>query len=119
MKPKLSPEAPIYIPPPLRNVKSTIPTQNSVSPSAKAVTKVPQCSRYSRKSVRQSSSVDNSPRPILGIKCISPRPILGRKNDETEDEPEEYFGKEFRCMSRSFSKLKLEDVCNENIEEGC
>lgn len=120
MKSQLSPEAPIYIPPPLRNITNTTPYQKtSLFTKSTPTSKEPQCSRYSRKSVRQFSSVPNSPRPILGTKCIFPRPILGRKSDEAEDEAEEHIGKEFRSMSRSFSRLKIndEDCSCENVEE--
>lgn len=123
MKSQLSPEAPVYIPPPLRNVTNTTPPQKSISPFAKSIPtgKEPQCSRYSRKSVRQVNNAFNSPRPILGTKCIFPRPILGRKSDDIEDEAEEHIGKEFRSISRNFYKLKLRDeqVPSENIEDGC
>lgn len=121
MKSQLSPEAPVYIPPPLRNVTNTTP-QKSLTPLGKSIiSKEPQCSRYSRKSVQQSSSVSNSPRPILGTKCNFPRPILGRKSEESEDDVEEHIGREFRAVSRIFSKLKVGDVDvpDENIEDGC
>lgn len=123
MKSQLSPEAPIYIPPPLRNVENTPSYQKVITPSTKTgvASKEPQCSRYSRKSVRQSSNTYNSPRPILGTKCIFPRPILGRRSEETEDESEDHLGKEFMCISRNFSKLTLKnnDVSDQNIEDGC
>lgn len=122
MKSQLSPEAPVYIPPPLRNVTNITLSQKSISLSGKSVlSKEPQCSRYSRKSVRQFSSVSNSPRPILGTKCCFPRPILGRKSDEVEDEVEEHFGREFRSVSRIFSRIKINDdeTPDENIEDGC
>lgn len=118
MKSELSPEAPVYIPPPLRNValKSSFSSSKS-SPNPKE----PQCSRYSRKSVRSSSSANNSPRPILGNKPPFPRPILGRRDDsevkEINDDVEEYIGKEYR---RSFSRMKLEDEADTSFnEENC
>lgn len=121
MKSQLSPEAPAYIPPPLRNVTNTTPTQKSISPSGKSVLREPQCSRYSRKSVRPSSSLSNSPRPILGTRCNFPRPILGRKSDETEEEQEEHISRDFRSVSSIFSKLKVnnEENPDENVEDGC
>lgn len=108
MKSQLSPEAPVYIPPPLRNVTNTTPFQKRLSPSVKSTptSKDPQCSRYSRKSVRQPSSVPNSPRPILGTNCGVPRPILGRRSEEDEDNAEDYMGKEFRCMTKTFAEME-------------
>ncbi|KAF2896965.1 hypothetical protein ILUMI_09209 [Ignelater luminosus] len=74
-------------------------------------TKEPQCSRYSRKTVRRVSD-PNGPRPILGTKMPFPRPILGRKEDNCssdEDGIEEYIGKEFRSINRKMQRLKVED----------
>ncbi|KAJ8965059.1 hypothetical protein NQ314_004460 [Rhamnusium bicolor] len=106
MKSELSPEAPTYVPPPLRNVTNTkFPSSTKSTPTSKE----PQCSRYSRRSVRQVCSAPNSPRPILGTRIPFPRPILGRKSEGEQDEVEEYIGKEFRSMTRSFSKLKIKD----------
>lgn len=105
MKSELSPEAPVYIPPPLRNAANTKSPSQAKSP----VSKEPQCSRYSRRSVRQTSSAPNSPRPILGTKIPFPRPILGRKSEGEKDEVEEYIGREFRSMTRGFSKMKMRD----------
>lgn len=119
MKSQLSPEAPIYIPPPLRNVTPTTPTQKVTPVHAKSTPKEPQCSRYSRKSVRLPSVSPNSVRPILGTKRAYPRPILGRRSDEGEDEAEEYIGTEFRSISRNFSILKLKDEPSDNVEDGC
>ncbi|CAG9822687.1 unnamed protein product [Phaedon cochleariae] len=101
MKSELSPEAPVYIPPPLRNVtpKSSPPQKsNSGSKEEEA-----QCSRYSRKSIRSFSLSPNSPRPILGNKLPFPRPILGKRDDPERDEAVEYIGREFR---RSFSRMR-------------
>ncbi|KAJ8974883.1 hypothetical protein NQ317_011729 [Molorchus minor] len=118
MKSELSPEASVYVPPPLRNVTNTKTSSPSThtktsSPSTPTKTspasKEPQCSRYSRKCLRQVSSAPNSPRPILGTKATSPRPILGRKSEGAQDEAEEFIGKEFRSMTRSFARLKFKD----------
>ncbi|VEN56545.1 unnamed protein product [Callosobruchus maculatus] len=117
MTSELSPEAPVYIPPPLRNAstpksspsstKSTPHSSPNTSGSISSpLVKEPQCSRYSRRSVRHICSAPNSPRPILGTKIPFPRPILGRKSDTDKDELEDYIGKEFRSMTRSFSKLR-------------
>lgn len=123
MKSQLSPEAPVYIPPAFRNLTNITPPQKIISLSAKSspICKEPQCSRYSRKSVRQATSAPNSPRAILGTKCAFPRPILGRKSDDAEDEAEEHIGKEFRSMLRHFSKLKMkdEDVPGGNNDHLC
>lgn len=65
MKSELRPEAPIFIP-------------QTSSPST------PQCSRYSRRSVRfegGNNCSTASPRPILGAK-LTPRPIMGRRESE-------------------------------------
>lgn len=94
---KLRPEAPPYVP---LLAKNLIPT-----------TKEPQCSRYSRRSVRRDVP-PNSPRPILGTKIPFPRPILGRKEismDDEDKENEQYFGKEFRSIYRRMQKLKIAD----------
>ncbi|KAJ8941060.1 hypothetical protein NQ318_006834 [Aromia moschata] len=106
MKSELSPEAPVYVPPPLRDVTNA---KSASQAKAGAGAKEPQCSRYSRRSVRQVSSAPNSPRPILGTKLSFPRPILGRRSEGEKDEADEYIGKEFRSMTRSFSKMKLRD----------
>lgn len=122
MKSQLSPEAPVYIPPPLRNVTNLTPAHKTISPSGKSpCIKEPQCSRYSRKSVRQICTSFQSPRPILGSQSSLPRPILGRKSDEVEDEIDEHIGKEFRSISRIISKLKINDdeIPDENLEDGC
>ncbi|CAH1990820.1 unnamed protein product [Acanthoscelides obtectus] len=127
MTSELSPEAPVYIPPPLRNAatpksspsstKSTPRSSPNTSGSIPSpLVKEPQCSRYSRRSVRYTSSTPNSPRPILGTKSPFPRPILGRRSDTHKDELEEYIGKEFRSMTRSFSKMKTNDE-QENKEK--
>lgn len=121
MNSQLSPEAPIYIPPPLRNITNTTSSQKSpyIPKKLTPTTKEPQCSRYSRKSVRQLE-ISNSPRPILGTRCTFPRPILGRKSDEGDDEFEEQFiGKEFRSMTRNIAKLNIqhENSTIENVEE--
>lgn len=114
MKSQLSPEAPVYIPPPLRNVTNLgsnvthLTPKSSPSSKSSPTNKEPQCSRYSRRSVRSSSSAPNSPRPILGNKLPFPRPILGRKSDENDrDEVDEFIGKEFRSMTRNFSRMKV------------
>nr|CAH7753052.1 unnamed protein product [Callosobruchus chinensis] len=125
MTSELSPEAPVYIPPPLRNAstpksspsstKSTpLSSPNTSGSISSPLVKEPQCSRYSRRSVRHTSSVPNSPRPILGTKIPFPRPILGRRSDADKEELEDYIGKEFRSMRRSFSKMTAtEDEENE------
>lgn len=91
---KLRPEAPPYVP---LITKTVIP-----------VVKEPQCSRYSRRSVRRDTA-PNSPRPILGTKIPFPRPILGRKEISTSDDDKEneYLGKEFRSIYRRMQKLKI------------
>ncbi|CAG9857109.1 unnamed protein product [Phyllotreta striolata] len=76
MKSELSPEAPVYVPPPLRNAPSKSPRPPSNRSTPSPAQKEPQCSRYSRKSVRTSGGSPNSPRPILGGPF--PRAILGR-----------------------------------------
>lgn len=93
---KLRPEAPPYVPLLKKNVISTI--------------KEPQCSRYSRRSVRRDVP-PNTPRPILGTKIPFPRPILGRKDISMDDDDKEneYFGKEFRSIYRRMQKLKIAD----------
>lgn len=114
MKSELSPEAPVYVPPPLRNasnVKTSTPVKSPPS-------KEPQCSRYSRRSVKQSSSAPNSPRPILGTRIPFPRPILGRKSEGEKDEVEEYIGREFRSMSRGFTKMKVKEEGDKVKGEG-
>lgn len=93
---KLRPEAPPYIP----LCRSTV-----------QVDKEPQCSRYSRRSVRRDI-FPNSPRPILGTKIPFPRPILGRSDISKYDEEEDFIGKEFRSVTRKMQKLKLKDECD-------
>nr|CAI5823013.1 unnamed protein product [Callosobruchus analis] len=120
MTSELSPEAPVYIPPPLRNASTpkSSPSSTKSTPHSSPNTsgslcsplvKEPQCSRYSRRSVRHTSSASNSPRPILGTKIPFPRPILGRKSDADRDELEDYIGKEFKSMTRSFSKMRTDE----------
>lgn len=58
----------------------------------------------------------NSPRPILGSKLPFPRPILGRKEETIRDEADEYIGKEFRNMNRSFQRMKLKEKSSSNEE---
>lgn len=92
---KLRAEAPPYVP---------LFTKNHIP-----IVKEPQCSRYSRRSVRRDVP-PNSPRPILGTKIPFPRPILGRKEIVTNDDNDkenEYFGKEFRSIYRRMQKLKI------------
>ncbi|XP_030745889.1 uncharacterized protein LOC115874778 [Sitophilus oryzae] len=103
---KLDPDAPIFTPPPKNAMRS--PSLSSSANSSPNTPKEPQCSRYSRRSVRQPLS-PNSPRPILGTKLPFPRPILGRKEDNARDEADEYIGKEFRNMNRSFQRMKLKE----------
>lgn len=96
---KLRPDAPPYVPLAAKNLFFAIP-------------KEPQCSRYSRKSVRRDILLPNSPRPILGTKIPFPRPILGRKDNITttgdqENKENEYPGKEFKCTYRKMQKLKI------------
>ncbi|CAH0553459.1 unnamed protein product [Brassicogethes aeneus] len=100
MKSELRPEAPVYIPV-LKNE-----AQSPGSPS-----KEPQCSRYSRRSVRLLNSVLNSPRPILGTKPPFPRAIVGRKKEENgkKDEAEEFIGKEFRSLTRNLQRMKMKE----------
>ena len=75
--------------------------------------------RYSRKSVRHLLT-PNSPRPILGTKSPFPRPILGRKEDAIKDEADEYIGREFRNLNRSFQKIKIrEDSDSWKNREDC
>lgn len=97
---KLRPEAPPYVPLLTKNLNSNV-----------VVKAEPQCSRYSRRSVRRDVP-PNSPRPILGTKIPFPRPILGRKDGNNNDEDKEnrsesYFGKEFRSIYRRMQKLKI------------
>lgn len=96
---KLRPEAPPYIP---------------ISKHVLQVSKEPQCSRYSRRSVRRDSC-PNSPRPILGNKLPFPRPILGRRESLNYNEEDEFIGKEFRSVYRRMQKLKLNDENDKNL----
>uniref|UniRef100_A0A6P7FGZ0 Uncharacterized protein LOC114330190 n=1 Tax=Diabrotica virgifera virgifera TaxID=50390 RepID=A0A6P7FGZ0_DIAVI len=121
MKSELSPEAPIYIPPPLRNATpKSSPSSTKSSPGSNS--KEPQCSRYSRKNIRSMIDNENSPRPILGNYVSTPRPILGRGENnirKVKDDADKYIGREFR---RSFKKVFKEEkslsvVEDENMEE--
>lgn len=99
---KLRPDAPVFVP----SSKNVVQTIFPVLP------KEPQCSRYSRKSVRRVDDSPNSPRPILGTKNSLPRPILGRKDthtEENEENEEDYLGKEFRSIYRRLQKFKIAD----------
>lgn len=96
---KLRPEAPPYIP----LCRSTL-----------QIIKEPQCSRYSRRSVRRDI-FPNSPRPILGTKIPFPRPILGR-SDSKDDDEEDFIGREFRSLTRKMQKLKLKDDCDKTTK---
>lgn len=91
---KLRPEAPPYVP--------------LVTKGPRPALREPQCSRYSRRSVRRDVG-PNSPRPILGTKIPFPRPILGRKDAPAGDDEKEndYVGKEFRSIYRRMQKLKI------------
>ncbi|XP_057656416.1 uncharacterized protein LOC130893969 [Diorhabda carinulata] len=114
MESELRPEAPVYIPPHLRN-GATRCSLDSIKSTPSPNSKESQCSRYSRKPIRSVAS-PNSPRPILGTKL--PRPILGRKFDTEVNEyqdGEEYIGREFR---RSFKRLsmKSDSVVKEDEE---
>ncbi|KAF5270325.1 hypothetical protein FQR65_LT05513 [Abscondita terminalis] len=100
---QLRPEAPAYVP---------IKKDNTIQATLQHFAlKEPQCSRYSRKSVRRISD-PNGPRPILGTKTPFPRPILGRKeiNVENENEAiEDYIGMEFRSISRRMQRVKINE----------
>ncbi|XP_060525008.1 uncharacterized protein LOC132701242 [Cylas formicarius] len=106
----LDPNAPVFTPPP-KNLSNLLKcVLSSPSSASSSSTPEPQCSRYSRKSARQQAlNATSTPRPILGAKLPFPRPILGRKEDDTRDEAEEYIGKEFRNMNRRFRRVRLED----------
>lgn len=96
---KLRPDAPAFVPTINKDV-------------LQSVAKEPQCSRYSRKSVRRFEDAPKSPRPILGTKNCAPRPILGRKDDpnyDEEEDEEKYIGKEFRNIYRKLQRMKIND----------
>lgn len=99
---KLRPEAPAFVP-----ASKKIVNHNSTQSDDE-----PQCSRYSRKSVRRIDDNPNSPRPILGTNNSRPRPILGRKDnamfDEEENE-ENYMGREFRSIYRRIQRMKISE----------
>lgn len=100
---KLRPDAPPYIP---------------LSRCTVQVSKEPQCSRYSRRTVRRDMC-PNSPRPILGTKIPFPRPILGRTetskcDSDDEDDYKEYIGKEFRSIYRRMQRMKVNDENDKN-----
>ncbi|XP_044749557.1 uncharacterized protein LOC123310194 [Coccinella septempunctata] len=78
MNSKLRPEAPIYLPP---TRETAIFTRSCDTSPSSLKQKEPQCSRYSRRSVRHTYSNPNSPRPILGTKMSHLRAILGRKEE--------------------------------------
>lgn len=98
---KLRPDAPIYVPITKNPIESILQQFSE---------KEPQCSRYSRKTIRRIGD-PNGPRPILGTKLPFPRPILGRKEDDYNDEDnvKEYLGKEFRSISRKMQKMKIDE----------
>lgn len=98
---KLRPEAPPYVP---------------LGRNIVQVTKEPQCSRYSRRSIRRDL-FPNSPRPILGTKIPFPRPILGRSESPQDDEEEDFIGREFRSITRKMQKLKLKDECSKTARK--
>ncbi|XP_066258200.1 uncharacterized protein [Euwallacea similis] len=103
----LDPDAPPFTPPP--KIMIGYSSENSTPTlSPRIVVKEPQCSRYSRRSVRQQL-VMSGPRPILGSKLPFPRPILGRKEEPVRDEAAEHIGKEFRNMNRSFQRMKMKE----------
>ncbi|KAL3266543.1 hypothetical protein HHI36_010711 [Cryptolaemus montrouzieri] len=88
MNSKLRPEAPVYLPPTRDTAILSRSLENS--PILQYKPKEPQCSRYSRRSVRHNLSFPNSPRPILGTKMSYLRAILGRK-DENCQSNEDFF----------------------------
>ncbi|KAK4883501.1 hypothetical protein RN001_006820 [Aquatica leii] len=103
---QLRPDAPVYVP-----IKKNNTIQDMLQHFA---SKEPQCSRYSRKSVRRISD-PNGPRPILGTKTPFPRPILGRKESNAKNENdaiENYIGMEFRSISRKLQRMKIEEEEN-------
>ncbi|KAF7276377.1 uncharacterized protein LOC143194360 [Rhynchophorus ferrugineus] len=114
----MDPDAPIFTPPSRNTLKNSL--RGTSASSTPNTPKEPQCSRYSRRSVRQQTS-PTSPRPILGAKMPFPRPILGRKEEPARDDADDYIGKEFRNMNRSFQRLKLkeESMMEKNREESC
>lgn len=95
---KLRPEAPPYIP---------------INKHVIQVVREPQCSRYSRRTVRRDMC-PNSPRPILGNKLPFPRPILGRNEPSSYNEEDEFIGKEFRSVYRRMQKVKINDENDKN-----
>lgn len=102
---KLRPDAPAFVPP------SKV-VSNSLLLQTNTVENEPQCSRYSRKSVRRIDDSPNSPRPILGSNFSHPRPILGRKENVSttdEDNVENYIGKEFRSIYRRMQRMKISE----------
>ncbi|KAL1490793.1 hypothetical protein ABEB36_013430 [Hypothenemus hampei] len=106
MPSELDPDAPVFTPPP-KPACSRCQSENSTPSASPINVKEPQCSRYSRRSARQA--LISSPRPILGTKLPFPRPILGRKEEPLRDEADEFIGKEFRNLSRSLHRLKINE----------
>ncbi|XP_018328386.1 uncharacterized protein LOC108739140 [Agrilus planipennis] len=105
---KLRPEAPVFVP---KLVTATVEKNPVETILQHFANKEPQCSRYSKKSVRRYiGSYPNGPRPILGTnKLPFPRPILGRKENDDVKEEEEFIGREFRSLSRKMQKVKVEE----------
>ncbi|KAF5270256.1 hypothetical protein FQA39_LY18887 [Lamprigera yunnana] len=105
IKKQLRPDAPAFVPI-IKNNSLQVILQHFVSEE-------PQCSRYSRKSVRLITN-PNGPRPILGTRSPFPRPILGRKqsNIKKDEGIEEYIGMEFTSISRKMQRIKFDDEEN-------
>lgn len=89
MESKLRPDAPVYIP--MSKTDPGSPSTSTIStPSSSPTVVKSQCSRYSRRSIRQPNS-PQSPRPILGTKPPFPRPIVGRKEECVKMEDEMHY----------------------------
>ncbi|KAK9875613.1 hypothetical protein WA026_009411 [Henosepilachna vigintioctopunctata] len=109
MNSKLRPDAPVYLPP---SRDSTILRRSFESSPILFKPDEPQCSRYSRRSVRYIQSISNSPRPILGTKMSHLRAILGRREENsnsTEDEHE-------KTQTDTIEKEDVEDKENNSSE---
>lgn len=112
MSSELSPEAPIYVPPPLRNARNSPKTGHvSAKSTPSPPTKEPQCSRYSRKTIRHTSA-PNTPRPILGTKSSPfPRAILGRKSESDVDNKENVnIGNGVDILAKKLSELDIKEA---------
>lgn len=115
MSSELSAGAEVYVPLKHSTPRKSAPSSTPKTPTPKecqSTGTTPQSSRYSRKTIRLSNTVGDSPRPILGNKVPFPRPILGRKEFAPCITTKEKIGSnEFKCSTRQ-NHVKMSNAKN-------